>query len=95
MVRVCVTPGIAREEAHGHGRIAVAGLSNGPISVQAQHIDDGRIMGQTRAVTLDEEQPWAEAVWETCADECSPCAVSRDDQASDETTALLVIAFGN
>jgi len=93
IVRVCATPGVSKEEALGHGRVAVAGLSQASISVQIQHNNGGAIAGQTDPIVLDADQPWAETTWKTCADDCMPCTSTKGPQSAEDRDALLVVNF--
>ena len=92
-IRVCATPGVSKEEAMGHGRLAVAGLGHDGITVQIQHSESGAIAGQTDPVVLESRNPWVEVPWKQCTDDCRPCTSKRSPNFTPEDGALLVVNF--
>jgi len=89
-VRICVTGQAVHEEALGHGRIAVEGLS-GPIEVAVHRLEDGISIGHIEPITLSETAAFVETDWRH-DDDALPCTLEQS-KAHEAGSQLLAVRF--
>ena len=95
-VRICVEGIGNREQALGAGRLAFSGLPLGSpvvVVVDALGEQEESRRGRVGPVELDEENPWAEAVWNICEDGCQACAAEGELVREGDGDWLLGIRF--
>jgi hypothetical protein len=89
-VRICVAGQAVHEEALGHGRIAVEGLS-GPIEVSVHRLEDGVSLGHIEPITLSEAISFTETDWRQ-DDDALPCTVEQSG-AHEGGSQFLAVRF--